>query len=341
MTTPSDTPPVLPPPKFKLPTYALILWFPAAAVLAWFSYQNNAGDFSFRLGAAMGGMISSLLFSMFFSWAAWRLSGREGKGHGLVFLAVLALLIAGQVFQSLKRVRDARAATNAKLEQVAKDNEKEMRTTLDRGESVTAAQSEKIVQHTQDELQKMVDGTSGEDQRLGRAMQAFVGHLQEVQKNYLAAATALHTETFFEPERAATAAERAELLAAVQTFKTRAGELRQAIDEAEASLGEEMKKQQVSPKGIRDAVAGYRSSTRARLPLLGRIRDKDEALADIMAEYLQFIEKYEGQWKRNPETKALILPDDASVEEYNRLTTAARQVYADQVELQRQILTKH
>ncbi len=344
----SSEPPLLPPsapaaPKdppasITFPPLLWAAWLAGGGFTAWLNWRTGAEarNTPYQIGAAMGGLVACFLIPAIIAWLVWRLGGRRGRGHVIAFLLTLLVLILGQVNQALQRVQANEAV--GKLEAIREKTRKEFRSQLASGQDITAEQSVRAIRSAQLELRNQAENLRGDARGQTLASQVFFARIAEAQQRYAEAGAELNLDRLFEMETVATAADRAAKRAALARFSAAVVELRGVFDQAETLLQAELEKNGVSKNGTREFLAGYRSSAGGRLPKLAEMRDLDLQLAAALGRYLDLAERCEGRWSRQPETRKLLLPDDASAEEFNHLLKHVQQIQTRQRGIQKTLL---
>ena len=337
---PDDAPPLLNPPQFNLPRYVWFAWFPCAALVAWLNWLERLrpADPGHTAGYVIGAVAGSLLLPMGFSWIAWRLARRQGRGHGIVFLVVLGLVVLGQVNQRLATGRK-HATSTAELTRMLDEEKARMRASLDSRGNLDNADATRLLHRATDSLQNVADSSHGDARAQALGGQAFLQRVGVFQQRYARAVERLQIDTFFSLESVATAGVRATRQAALAEFQAACVDLRRFVEHGAEMFEEELRKQGVSGKNLGAAVADYRTTTKPRQAIMLGIREKDEAMAADMAAFIRFGEKYEGRWSTNPATGAVQLPDDEAVATFNGLLERVAKTGQEQVALQQQLLS--
>jgi len=344
--TPSPLPPDLPatqpappqpqkPPAFSLPRWAWLIWAVGAALHGWIAWHGSGnGSSAFGIGYFVGTLVGTFCLPTFVAWLVWRASSRKGSGAAVAFVVVIGLMIFSQV----GKLSD-QAQRRKNLEQAARKSTAEMRATLQKGEKLTPEMKQKALAQVQNGLQEMANQGSPEERASTRAMQEFLAAIGGLQERYDRAAAKLDLDHFFEMETAADATARSARSAAIDEFAQVVQEMRLFFTQANDHLETELRKQGASPRTIRETLAGYNQSASARLPLLGKIRDQEEAMIQVMREYLDFAARYEGKWSRNPERKTLVLPSDEAVAEFNGFLQRVQTIDATTADLRKQVFS--
>lgn len=263
----------LPPPRrypagFSLPPLAWVVggvcaFAPLAGLL------GRAGQGTLTWGAAVSGVgIAAGLVALpaALAWLVWR---SQGRGQVVVFGGVLALLILGLGVQGFRR-----SATEQSLLEI---------------ESKTLADN--IIHRAPIARAPAATGPVADARRAVKA------RFDAARLVYEIAVEGVDPARFFDLTPLALPEMIAARRAQVEAFSKANDLLHDAAGMGAFYFTSELRDRGLSEDVVRAGVDIYRAATEKLMPRLKRLRDKDDALAALMRQYLDFAEGQHGRWR--------------------------------------------
>lgn len=331
-------PPLPPPPRFTLPLAAWIAWGLWAAVLITRFVMEDRAHGAHEAGELSGRIVAMLLFPTLLAWVIWRFTGRRPLTRTLVFFAVFALSIIGQVSPSRPRSSNQTDAAYNRLQQDRQKMEAEQRSALKSGKQPDPEKAAAFVDRTAEHMGQLAKNSTGTDRATAEAGQAFVADFAAITRRYNEAAAALSVSTFFTLTPALTEEQIETKRRAVNAFAEANAQMQAAQAGGAERLKQELEKRGVPTERVRSTLKGYESSTAAKLPLLLKIREADARLAEAMLDFLDLAAGKHGAWKVDEAGGTPVFENPATSTRYDELLERVRTIGAEQVEYQQRAL---
>lgn len=332
-------PPLPPPPRFTLPLAAWIAWGLWAAVLIARFVMEDRAHGPYEIGNLSGRIVGALLFPTLLAWVIWRFTGRRPLTRTVVFFAVFALSVLGQFAPSRpRRSSNQSDAAYNQLEQDRKKMEAEQRSAINSGKQPDREKAAAFVDRTAAQMGEIAKNSSGTDRAAAEAAQAFMADFVAITRRYNESAAALGVQTFFTLTPALTEEQIETKRRAVNAFAEANAQMQAAQSSGAERFKRELDKRGVPAARVRSELAGYESTTAAKIPLLLKIREADARLAEAMLDFLDLAAGKHGAWKADEAGGTPVFENPATSTRYDELIERVRTIGAEQVEYQQRVL---
>lgn len=312
-------PPLPPPPKesFKLPWYA---WLACAVVIAVPVVRALARSeplSAYQVGYLIGTVTCFWLLPTVLAWLVWRVAGRSRIARDVTFFCVLAVIVLSSLTQWLNAGRRQRALQEAKAAE--QDVERLQRAAVAQGQDANSEEIRAALRKAASARTAAGRSMSRRTQVVFEADEAVNAAFRAAQIKFEAAVRELQPATFFNigrfTDRDVIATDREH----VKAFAAANEALAERVRLAAFDFSRELRDRQLDETAVRDAVAQYRVNTTTRFTPIGKIREAESELANVMLDFLDFVETNFGAWDYESESKRVLFPDAATLSRYNAL----------------------
>ena len=296
-----------PPARFRLHRSAWIAWVVYAVISLGLIVSRAVPLEPSQFGELMGSVVVLLVVPTLLAWVAWRLNRRSAVVANVTFFVVFALTVTGEIVRFVRSTEIS--------EKLAEQKRK-------------APPAKRVTQSAEAALK---------EERLEAAIaKAYREELALSQLRYEAAVKALNGANFwnlatFVPGESAEARR-----AAIKQFAQCNRELGTFQDVKGTAVQRILAQHGASPARVREGMADYLQSSGSRLPVQEKIRDADARLAQLMLEFLDFVESNRARWHVDAQGLA-VFADQTLVTRYNELIKRATALSAEQADYQKQI----
>ncbi len=194
---------------------------------------------------------------------------------GLLISGLLLALFAFGFISGFEHTRRANAQATREMRQAEADLNANLKKSLNSKAGITNLDQIKFDEF-QGRISNSFQNLSGDDAKIGQAMNSFLSEIKKEAKNYEAASGKLREfQVLGIVTNRATLAERRKI---VEQFIAANDTLTGVLTNAEKNLREQLQSLKVSPRKVEEAIAGYHDSASSRLSLTTQIRACDDGI---------------------------------------------------------------
>ena len=296
-----------PPARFRLHRSAWIAWVVYAVLSLGLIVSRPVPLEPYQFGELMGSVVVFLVVPTLLAWVAWRVMGRSAAVANAAFFIVFGLAVAGEITRFMRN-----SEVSEKLAEQTKKSPV--------GLSVTRAAEDSV-----------------ERERFEAAIaKAYRDELALSQQRYDAATKELNGANFWSLAKFVPGEPAEARRVAIRQFAQRNRELAEFQDLKGTAVQRILAQQGASPSRVREGMADYLQNGGARLPMLEKIREADARLAQLMLEFIDFVESNRERWHLDAQGLA-VFADQTLVARYNELIKRATALSAEQADYQKQI----
>ncbi len=267
---------------------------------------------------------------------------REGKQGilgksiaGLVINGLLLALIAIGFVSEFVHTRRANAQATLEMRQAEADLNSNLKKSFNPKTGITNLDQVKF-----DEFQSRISNSfqnlSGDDAKIGQAMNSFLSEIRKEAKNYeIASGNLREARVLGIVTNRATLAERRKI---VEQFIAANDTLTGVLTNAEKNLREQLQSLKVSPRKVEEAIAGYHDSASSRLSLTTQIRACDDGIGHATIDAIDLLDKEWGNWSYDTAQNRIRFENSSAREAYSFDLSEIRSNGQRQLELQKRLI---
>ncbi|MGE5612051.1 MAG: hypothetical protein ACM359_22580 [Bacillota bacterium] len=325
--------------SYQVTPVCWIFWIVAAIVVIglevstregrWWASKDSGEFIGYLLGTGFG----LLAIPALIGWAVFNTFRRSQRGGSAAFLIVLMLCTFGTINRLAEQHqgRQVSAAMDDLTRQVKADLTKQL---------AEDNSPEKLLEVSSSNLDRMKQAASqfkGEAATLTEIGVALVERAKAADEEYVKVSKRLETAEVLNPFTLKIREQIDERKALLREFLQANQKLRSVILGANSFVRGELSRRGVSAAAAKGFMTGFERKQARMLPLLQRLRDKDDELGKATLEILDLWESQWGNWQCNQARHTVEFQNQQAADRYNALTAQIQKTIDEQSELQKQV----